>query len=104
MPGTKNNLPVNLYSAEQVRKLDRIAIDDLGILGYTLMNRAAVYSYACLKHHWPETQSIAVVCAGGNNAGDGYVFAGLAKEDGKQVTVFYLIDPAELKGDAVTGL
>lgn len=102
MPGTKDHLPVNLYSAEQVRELDRIAIEDLGILGYTLMTRAGEYSYACLKNHWPEAKSIAVICAGGNNAGDGYVIAGLAREDGKQVTVFYLIDPAELKGDAVT--
>ena len=95
-------LPEKLYSAEQVRELDRIAIEDLGILGYTLMTRAAEFSYACLKNRWPEARSITVVCGGGNNAGDGYVLAGLAREDGKQVNVLYLIDPEKLGGDATT--
>ena len=95
-------LPVNLYSAEQVRELDRIAIEDFDILGYTLMHRAAMFSYQKLKEKWPKTKSISVICGGGNNAGDGYVLAGLAKEDGKAVTVFHLLDPATLKGDAAT--
>lgn len=95
-------LPVKLYSAEQVRELDRIAIEKFDILGYTLMHRAAVFSFQQLKTKWPEAKSITVLCGGGNNAGDGYVLAGLAKEDGKQVSVFYLSDPEKLKGDAAT--
>jgi len=95
-------LPVNLYSAEQVRELDRIAIEDFDIPGYSLMQRAALFSYEKLKEKWPEAQSITVLCGGGNNAGDGYVLAGLAKEDGKKVSVFHLAEPSALKGDAAT--
>lgn len=96
------NLPDCLYSAEQVRELDRIAIEDLGIPGYTLMQRAAKFSYAVLKAHWPDAKSILVICGAGNNAGDGYVLARLATEDEKQVSVINLFDPTKLKGDAAT--
>lgn len=95
-------LPATAYSAEQVRELDRIAIEEFDILGYTLMHRAAVFSYQQLKKKWPDAKSITVVCGAGNNAGDGYVLAGLAQEDGKQVSVLYLSEPEKLKGDAVT--
>jgi ADP-dependent NAD(P)H-hydrate dehydratase / NAD(P)H-hydrate epimerase len=102
MSKINKRLPVKLYSAAEVRELDRIAIQDIKILGYTLMTRAAEFSYTCLKQNWPDAKSIAVICGGGNNAGDGYVLAGLAREDGKQVTVYHLLDPSKLKGDAVT--
>jgi ADP-dependent NAD(P)H-hydrate dehydratase / NAD(P)H-hydrate epimerase len=95
-------LPETLYSAEQVRGLDRIAIEEFDLPGYTLMHRAAVFSYQKLKEKWSDAESITVICGGGNNAGDGYVLAGLAQEDGKQVSVFYLLDPANLKADAAT--
>jgi ADP-dependent NAD(P)H-hydrate dehydratase / NAD(P)H-hydrate epimerase len=102
MSETNKNLPVNLYSAEQVRELDRIAIEDIGIPGYTLMRRAACFSYEILKEKWPETKSIAVICGGGNNAGDGYVLAKLALEDNKQVSVINMFAPEKLRGDAAT--
>ncbi len=100
MPSKLLRLPVNLYSAEQVRELDRIAIEEFNILGYSLMHRAADFSYRKLKEKWPEAKLISVICGGGNNAGDGYVLAGMAREDGKDVRVYHLIDPAHLKGDA----
>lgn len=102
MPNKCLRLPVNLYSAEQVRELDRIAIEDFDIPGYSLMQRAALFSYEKLKEKWPEAQSITVICGGGNNAGDGYVLAGLAQEDDKKVSVFHLAEPSALKADAAT--
>ena len=35
-----STLPVNLYRAAQVREFDRIAIEEYGIPGATLMERA----------------------------------------------------------------
>ncbi|MEQ8938342.1 MAG: NAD(P)H-hydrate epimerase, partial [Gammaproteobacteria bacterium] len=95
-------LPQQLYTAEHVRQLDRIAIDELKIPGYDLMQRAASFSNGCLKQHWPEARKILVVCGGGNNAGDGYVLARYAIEEGKQVQVGWLQDPEKLQGDAST--
>ncbi|MCZ6802887.1 MAG: NAD(P)H-hydrate dehydratase [Proteobacteria bacterium] len=102
MPDNSNRLPVELYSAEQVRELDRIAIEDIGVPGYTLMQRAARFSYETLKENWPEANTLAVVCGGGNNAGDGYVLAKLALEECKQVSVINLIESEKLKGNAAT--
>lgn len=99
---SNRNLPVNLFTAAQVRELDRLAIEEHGISGYTLMQRAALFSYEVLKQHWPDANNIAVVCGGGNNAGDGYVLAKLAIEDGKQVSVINMFNAEDLKDDAAT--
>ncbi len=97
-----SRLPYTLYRAADVRELDRIAIQQYGLPGIELMNRAgsAVFDELCSR--WPEATHIAVVCGAGNNAGDGYVVARLAKEKGFQVTLFAVTDPDELKGDAKT--
>ncbi len=102
MHESNRNLPAKLYTAEQVRELDRLAIEEHGISGFTLMQRAARFSYDVLKQHWPDANNIAVVCGGGNNAGDGYVLAKLALDDGKQVSVINMFNPEDLKGDAAT--
>ena len=95
-------LPFELYRAAQVRELDRIAIEDRGIPGYTLMNRAGEAAFNLLGQHWPNARRIAVVCGGGNNGGDGYVVARLAHQAGLQVRVLTLADPEQLSGDAQT--
>lgn len=102
MSESNRNLPVNLYTAGQVRELDRLAIEEHGIPGYSLMQRAARFSYDVLKQHWPDANTIAVVCGGGNNAGDGYVLAKLAIEDGKTVSLINMFDAKNLKGDAAS--
>lgn len=102
MHESNRNLPAKLYTAEQVRELDRLAIEEHGISGYTLMQRAARFSYEVLKQHWSDANNIAVVCGGGNNAGDGYVLAKLAIADGKQVSVINMFNAEDLKGDAAT--
>ena len=38
-------LPLNLYTASQVRELDHIAIDNFAILGITLMQRAGLATF-----------------------------------------------------------
>lgn len=95
-----NALPAALYRAEQVRELDRLAIEGCGIPGYVLMNRAGAVSLAALRRRWPTATSIVVVCGAGNNGGDGYVVARMAHEHGLQARVLALSDPANLRGDA----
>ncbi|HOB61173.1 MAG TPA: NAD(P)H-hydrate dehydratase [Candidatus Competibacteraceae bacterium] len=95
-------LPFELYRAAQVRELDRIAIQERGIPGYTLMNRAGEAAFNLLRNRWPEARRIAVVCGSGNNAGDGYVVARLAQRAGLEVEVLTLADPDRLQGDART--
>jgi NAD(P)H-hydrate epimerase len=92
-------LPVEVYSAASVRAMDRRAIEG-GIPGYDLMRRAGEAAFAALHHHWPAARSVAVLCGPGNNAGDGYVVARLARAAGLEVRLIAASDPRALKGDA----
>ncbi|MFC5741649.1 NAD(P)H-hydrate dehydratase [Dyella tabacisoli] len=88
----------NLYTVDQVRALDLRAIETLGIPGYELMRRAAWAGLSSLRRHWPQLGRIAVYCGPGNNGGDGFLLAALAREEGLQVELFAL--GAESGGDA----
>lgn len=76
-----------LYSADQVRELDLRAIQELQLSAYELMQRAAASCFEVIVRRWPEAQVIAVVCGPGNNGGDGYALARIAREAGMQVYV-----------------
>ena len=95
-------LPENLYRAAQVRELDRLAIKEKGMAGFTLMERAGLAAFNVLRECWPRARRIAVICGAGNNAGDGYVVAECAREHGLPVKLHALTDPGDLKGDAGT--
>jgi len=91
-----------LYTAAQVRALDTCAIQQHGIAGFTLMQRAAAAAFAVLQAEWPTARQITVLCGAGNNAGDGYVLASLAQAAGLQTRVIALVEPTQLSGDAAT--
>ncbi|MES0874049.1 NAD(P)H-hydrate dehydratase [Sinimarinibacterium thermocellulolyticum] len=80
-----------LYDAEQVRELDRRAIAS-GIDGYTLMQRAALACWQAMSAQ-PQPRSVSVLCGTGNNGGDGYEIARLARAAGAQVRVVALAEP-----------
>lgn len=101
MPKT-DRLPHALYTAAQVREFDRLAIQDYGLPGATLMERAGTASYRLLRRLWPDAKDITLVCGLGNNAGDGYLIARLALADGLGVRVLQLGDRDRLAGDALT--
>lgn len=91
-----------LYTAGQVQRLDKCAIEDHGIPGIDLMELAGgcVYEQATLK--FPESRHWLVFCGGGNNGGDGYIVARLAREAGLNVVVCALKSMDSLSGDAAT--
>lgn len=95
-------VPRQLYRAEQVRELDRIAIEDRGVPGFMLMTRAAEAAFQLLLAKWPRAKSIAVMCGAGNNGGDAYVVAALARRHGLDVTAYMAAPADKLKGDALT--
>ncbi len=98
----EKSLPLPLYHANQVRELDRIAIEDMGIPGIFLMERAGKAAFNILKFCWPKARRIIVLCGTGNNGGDGYVLARLAHLAGYDVMVLQQGGTAKLKGDART--
>ena len=93
-------LPTRLYRAEEVRELDRLAIEERGVPGFTLMRRAARAAFDVLLESFPVPGVITIVCGPGNNGGDGYVMASLAKQQGVEVQVIQVGDPAKGSADA----
>lgn len=97
-----SELPESLYRAAQVRELDRTAIEDLGIAGGTLMNRAGEAAFGVLRGAWPRSGTLLIVAGPGNNGGDGYVVARLAREAGLGVKFVFLGDPERMRSDALS--
>lgn len=90
-----------LYSVTQVRELDRLAIEQSGEGGYALMCRAGEAAFRRLRFFWPGGSGRLLVLTGpGNNGGDGYVIARLAREAGLDVSVLSAVPGDWLKGDA----
>jgi len=93
-----------LYTASQVRELDRIAIEERNIPGLELMERAGQAAFDVLRTKWPLAKKILVVCGAGNNGGDGYVVARLARETELDVDVIQFGDMSKITGDARAAL
>ncbi|MEO7066629.1 MAG: NAD(P)H-hydrate dehydratase [Rhodanobacter sp.] len=87
-----------LYTVAQLRVLERDAMAVLGVNGVDLMRRAANAALTSVRRHWPDAQRLNVCCGPGNNGGDGFVLAQLAREAGLHVHVIALA--ATASGDA----
>jgi NAD(P)H-hydrate epimerase len=92
-----------LYGAEEMRAVDRWAIEERGIPSLQLMEtagRAVAEAVAELAPQGP----VRVVCGKGNNAGDGLVAARLLAGMGFEVEALLLWPGEELSGDAAANL
>ena len=89
----------NLYPAEQVRELDRRAIEEHKVPGITLMKRAGQAIFDHIFSKWPDTNHLTIFCGAGNNGGDGYIVAGLAARE-KIPVMLVEISAERVKGDA----
>jgi NAD(P)H-hydrate epimerase len=100
LPNLMQKLPTKLYQAQQVRELDRIAIQEYGIAGISLMQKAANAVWQEIQERWSTITRIAVFCGTGNNAGDGYLVATLALKAGLKADVYSMTEPDKLSGYA----
>jgi NAD(P)H-hydrate epimerase len=94
------NRPTAIYSAAQVRALDAYEIEKRQTPSFALMTRAAEGALKALRARWPGARRLAVVCGAGNNGGDGYVLARLARDTGLEPRVLATASPDRLTGDA----
>jgi NAD(P)H-hydrate epimerase len=91
----------NLYSAAQSRELDRIAIEEHGHAGLSLMKTAGNRAFANIARSFPGAGPVTVLCGSGNNGGDGYVVAECARSIGLDVTVVQASVPKSSECTAV---
>lgn len=88
-----------VYTAAQVKKLDQLTIQS-GTPGFELMKQAGRMAFRHLLREWPECRSLTLFCGGGNNGGDGYVMAGLARQQNMAVQLISLTPAERLTGEA----
>ncbi len=91
-----------LYRAQDVKALDRVAIDQHGIAGFELMQRAALALFDDARAHYPASGHWLIAAGAGNNAGDGYLVGRLALQAGLEVCMLALKPVNALSGDAAT--
>ncbi|MDQ0340101.1 NAD(P)H-hydrate epimerase [Caldalkalibacillus uzonensis] len=91
---------------DDMRKMDRYTIEQLGLPGAVLMENAGArvadeVSRLFTKNGGKQTRGIIVVLAGhGNNGGDGFVIARRLADMGLEVKLCLLAAPDKIRGDA----
>jgi NAD(P)H-hydrate epimerase len=92
-----------IRSPDQVRRFDRIAVDQFGLHGLVLMENAG---RGCADHLMAQgiQHGAAIICGPGNNGGDGFVLARHLHLRGVPVRVAVLAEPTRLTADARANL
>ncbi|MEQ8979447.1 MAG: NAD(P)H-hydrate epimerase, partial [Deltaproteobacteria bacterium] len=94
-----------LLSREQMRELDRIAIEDVGIPSMVLMEVAGRAVAEAVYQLWRDEPGLVLAVAGrGNNGGDAVVAARHLVERGLPVELVVLGDPQRLSRDLLAEL
>nr|WBU73706.1 bifunctional ADP-dependent NAD(P)H-hydrate dehydratase/NAD(P)H-hydrate epimerase [Citrobacter braakii] len=81
------SIPHSIWHADDIRRMEREAADSLGLTLYELMQRAGEAAFQVTRETYPNAQHWLVLCGHGNNGGDGYVVARLAKAQGLDITL-----------------
>ena len=95
---------MKLLTSEEMRLLDRISIEKVGIPGTVLMENAGRAVADFITERWPSHWKVYLFCGPGNNGGDGLVIARHLYNRGYQVKVFLVGAKEKLKGDAQVNL
>ncbi len=88
-----------VLNREQVRMVDRLAVERYGMTGLTLMENAGRGCADRLCDLGIDGQ-VVICCGKGNNAGDGFVIARILASRGHSAKVLLFCEPDELRGDA----
>ncbi len=93
---------MHLLTAEEMQKLDRTAINELGIPGVVLMENAGLQVVEVIFRIIgdPAGKKVTVFAGKGNNGGDGFVVARHLLNAGADVKVLVFADLKEIAGDA----
>lgn len=91
-----------LVTAEMMKKIDELVINEHGIKSLTLMNNAGSRVFEKINEYEDKLKelNVTVVCGSGNNGGDGFVVAEHLSKLGSTVDVIVLAKKTDLKGDA----
>ena len=96
-----SRLALKIVTASEMRQIDRITSERLGVPSLTLMENAGSAVAEFVMSEYPSIRHVGVICGKGNNGGDGFVAARKLHDAGRAVRVLLLAEPSELQGDAL---
>ncbi|SPJ22919.1 NAD(P)H-hydrate dehydratase [Palleronia abyssalis] len=93
---------MHVLTAEEMREIERTAMDSGTASDRVLMERAGCGAVATILEEWPDLAPgrVLILCGPGNNGGDGFVVARLLHGLGWTVDLRLLGDPGKLPPDA----
>ncbi|TLS34904.1 NAD(P)H-hydrate dehydratase [Pseudalkalibacillus caeni] len=91
---------MRVVTAREMYEADRIAAEEIGLSGVTLMENAGHAICRKLEEWIVREERIAILVGAGNNGGDGFVVARILKSRGFKVDVWVAPNRDKIKGDA----
>lgn len=97
---------MRLVTVEQMRELERVAIEEYHIPSIVLMENAARQTTEVIARHLGDLQGkrILIFAGKGNNGGDGLAIARYMANRGAAVRILFFGNPESSQGDAKTNL
>ncbi len=95
---------MRILTPEAMARVDRAAVDELGLPSLVLMENAALGLAEAVATSFPEAEAVAVFCGPGNNGGDGLALARHLAVRGYRVAAFLAFGGKGTRGDAATQL
>lgn len=97
---------MKVVTSQEIKEIDRKAIDEYGIPGLILMENAGLSIFQNIKNIYSDLKSrkVIIFSGSGNNGGDGFVVARHLYNYGVKVRVFVLSSLDKIKGEAKINL
>ncbi len=97
---------MKVLTAAQMRRMDRYAIEKLGIIGPVLMENAGLEIVRAILERFPAVhqEKVVIVAGKGNNGGDGFVVARHLFNRGAKPLILLLAKKKAVQGDAALNL
>ncbi|TDX50947.1 NAD(P)H-hydrate dehydratase [Orenia marismortui] len=99
-------MKIKLVTADQMKEIDRYSIEEIGIPGIVLMERAALEVKKVAEDYLSDLKKskVIVLVGTGNNGGDGLAVARMLQEAGYNVEVFIVGEKVKVTDDAKVNL
>lgn len=93
---------MNIYSVEEIKKIEENAINNIGIPEIILMENAAFSVCSAIFHKKDKAKKIAIICGFGNNGGDGFACGRKLISYGYDTTIFYVNNLSKFSQSTLT--
>ncbi|HUF77983.1 MAG TPA: NAD(P)H-hydrate dehydratase [Thermoanaerobaculia bacterium] len=91
---------MRILTAEAMARVDRAAVEELGVPSLVLMENAALGLAEAVGRSFPDAETVAIFCGPGNNGGDGLALGRHLAIRGYRVTCFLAFGGKQPQGDA----